>query len=47
MRIALSAARVAGDDELSYHNELGADRCAVIGNGANDAQVLAAVTPPR
>jgi soluble P-type ATPase len=38
-----SAVRAAsGDDKLTYLNDLGRDRCAVIGNGANDVQVLAA-----
>ncbi len=38
-----SAVRAAsGHDKLTYLNDLGADRCAVIGNGANDVQALAA-----
>jgi soluble P-type ATPase len=32
----------SGDDKLIYLDELGRNRCAVIGNGANDVQVLAA-----
>jgi soluble P-type ATPase len=37
---AVSAA--SGDDKLIYLDDLGRHRCAVIGNGANDVQVLAA-----
>lgn len=39
----VSAARVStGEDKLRLLNQLGRERCAVIGNGANDALVLEA-----
>jgi len=31
----------SGDEKLAHLNGLGRDRCAVVGNGANDVQVLA------
>ena len=42
-RMQASAARAAtGEDKLRLLDELGRERCAVIGNGSNDALVLEA-----
>jgi P-type E1-E2 ATPase len=42
-RLGLEAARVSrGEEKLAYVERLGAERCAAIGNGANDAAMLEA-----